>query len=491
MGVRVDGQDNKYERRSLLAGVTVAVLMIAQQVGAKATRDAFFLSEHGSAYLPQMMVASALLSLLIAGCMAKTLLSVGPGRSVMWAFAASAGLLLGEWFFASRWPKVVSMVFYLHLGALSPIVISGFWSVVNERFDPHAAKRHVTRIAASAAGGGALGGLLAERITASLSLLTMLPVLAVLNLLCAFIVPALVRGASPATAVDSSSAGPLRISGYLKKVAAVMVLTSTAAGLIDYAVKAQAASSITEPKELAAFFAYLHAMLGLLGFAVQSCVSGKLLKRAGLGATLALLPGAVVLGASLGAVFTRLWSVVVAKGLETSVRSSAFRSGYELLYIPVQRREKRAAKTIIDVGADRLGDIAAAGLAVLAIAFVPQAVVPFTLIAAVTVSLVSLALAFALQRGYVSALAASLRSGNLVLEEIAIEDATTAKTLADTMALNRDELIAEIEVLRRQSSEDGPIEATEDHSVTATTPHTPADTYFVRQVVLQRAHALL
>ncbi len=478
------------ERRSLLAGITVAALMIAQQVGAKATRDAFFLSEHGAEHLPHVMVASAVLSLLTAFGMARALLKVGPSRAVVWAFALSGLSFVGEWFGAAAYPALVSVLLYLHLGAFGPIVISGFWSVVNERFDPHTAKAYVTRMGASAAAGGALGGLLAERVTASLSLLAMLPVLALVNWVCAIVLPALARGAAPAP-VSSAPREPLRVSGYLKTVAAIVALTSMAGGLLDFAVKAEAASVMTRREDLAAFFAYLHAVLGVVGFLVQSLLSGRLLKTVGLGATLALLPGVIALGGALGAAVTRLWSVILAKGLESSVRSSAFRSSYELLYIPVERRQKRAAKTLIDVGADRAGDILAAGVAMLALAVLPAISVSLALGAAAGVSLVCLGLSFAVHRGYVAELASSLRSGTLKVDEIGVQDATTARTLADTtMALNRDELLAEIEALRRQKvgSEGaatelgGPEPSSERSSPAASEP---------RPRVLQRAQTLL
>ena len=44
------------------------------------------------------------------------------------------------------------------LATFGAVLISGFWSVVNERFDPHTAKQVVGRIAAGATVGGLLGG---------------------------------------------------------------------------------------------------------------------------------------------------------------------------------------------------------------------------------------------------------------------------------------------------------------------------------------------
>ena len=50
------------------------------------------------------------------------------------------------------------------------------------------------------------------------------------------------------------------------------------------------------------------------------------------------------------------------RGGESVFRGSLFRTGYEIFYTPIPPDEKRAAKSIIDVGFDRLGDALGGGL---------------------------------------------------------------------------------------------------------------------------------
>ena len=52
----------------------------------------------------------------------------------------------------------------------------------------------------------------------------------------------------------------------------------------------------------------------------------------------------------------------MARGGESVFRGSLFRAGYELFYTPIPAAEKRAAKSIIDVAFDRLGDAVGGGL---------------------------------------------------------------------------------------------------------------------------------
>ena len=47
---------------------------------------------------------------------------------------------------------------------INSILISGFWSVINERFDPYAAKTVIARVTAAATFGGLLGGIAANTV---------------------------------------------------------------------------------------------------------------------------------------------------------------------------------------------------------------------------------------------------------------------------------------------------------------------------------------
>ena len=109
-----------------------------------------------------------------------------------WAFAVSAVLLIAEWLLTFSSPKLAAVLVYLHISGLGPILGSGFWLVATERFDPRTAKRKFGQIAAGGTFGGLLGGLLAERVAVMFGVGAMLPVLAILNLVCAWQVRRLV-----------------------------------------------------------------------------------------------------------------------------------------------------------------------------------------------------------------------------------------------------------------------------------------------------------
>src|SRR5207247_8196511 len=152
-------------------------------------------------------------------------------------------------------------------------------------------------------------------------------------------------------------------------------------------------------------FAIYYAATGLITFAVQASSSRFMLERWGLAAATGTPSMALVLGSAAGLIAPGAASVLVMRAGENICRGSLFRSGYELFFTPIPRAEKRAVKSVIDVGFDRLGDAVAGGLLRLVILLiVPALRGPVVL----TVMMISAALAmlFAsrLNRGYINAL---------------------------------------------------------------------------------------
>jgi ATP/ADP translocase len=250
--------------------------MIAYQVGAKATRYALFLSSFPVSALPAMTIASALFSVAMAFLAARVLSSHGPERVIPLGFVASAVLLVGEWSLVEPWPRGAAVAVYLHYGGLGALLISGFWALLNERFDPRTAKRAIGRVAAGGTIGGLVGGVLAERVGSVSSVGTMLPVLALLHVACAVLIWRLREAAPALVDHDTESetdtrevvetpriAGAPRVSGlrvlagsgYLRTLVALVRLVTLSEGLIDWVFMARAAASMAGGHELLRLFA--------------------------------------------------------------------------------------------------------------------------------------------------------------------------------------------------------------------------------------------
>jgi len=396
--------------------------MIAFQTAGKATRDALFLSSFSVTALPRMVIGAALVSVALALLSTRLLTGRGPARTVPVAFAVSAALLIVEWSLVGSARPAVAILFYLHYAALGGVLISAFWSQVNERFDPRTAKRHVGQIAAGASVGSMLGGLLTARVAATLSVQEMLPILAAMHVGCAWLVLAVERGrpdhAELVEGPGDQAWGFKTVveTPYLRTLAGLMLLTTVSEVLIDYVFKAQATAG--GGRDLLRLFAWYYTAVALLAVGVQVALGRLIMERGGVARTIASLPLFVAIGGVGALLVPGLASAMALRGGEVVVRSGLYRGGWELLFAPLPTVEKRAAKPLMDVGVVRLGDVL--GAAVVQVGILIAVGARPLLGAAVVLSLLALALCAGMQRRYTATLERGLvqRAGQLEIGEL-------------------------------------------------------------------------
>ena len=411
----------------------------AQFIAGKATRDALFLAHLDVTTLPAMVIATSALSILLVVVGSKVLSRVSPGTIVPVAFVVNAVLLLAEWYLVSTTPALAVRAVYLQISGLGPILGSGFWLIATERFDPHTARRRFGQIAGVGTLSGLAGALVAERVAALAGIEAMLPVLAVISLVCAWQlrrlatstqVHAAARDAgdrAPELAAEAPASGlkVLARTPYLRNLAALVVLGTVSATLVDYVFKVQAVETLGRGDDLLRFFAIYYAATNLLAFAVQTGLGAASLERLGLAVTSSTPSLAVVAGTAGALAVPGLQGLLVARGAESVFRGSLFRTAYEIFYTPVPSSEKRAAKAIVDVGFDRLGDAIGGALIPLLLLFPASRQYAVILIAAALCSAAALAVTRLLNRGYIAALERSLVNRALELELGDVQDMTT------------------------------------------------------------------
>ena len=389
-----------------------------------------------------MLIGASLFSIATVVFFSRAMPRLSPQRLVPWGFGISGVLLLAEWGMISVSPRVAAVAFYLHLAVVGAFLISGFWSVINERFDPRTAKKRISRIAGAATVGGLAGGIVAERVAVLLSVSTMLPLLALMHFFCAWrlgvLRPLPGSGSPPAdrhpvSDVKSSGFRIVAQEPYLRSLAVLVLLGTLSAALIDYVFKAHAVATYQQGEELLRFFAIFYMVIGLLTFVLQTSLGRVSLEKLGLAKTVATLPAAVIVGV-LGVFFAPgLASASVARASEAVLRSSLFRSGYELFYTPISLRDKRATKSLIDVGFQRFGDALGGGTVRLLLFLGPQLAQSAMLISAGIIAGVGLVVARNLHQGYIGALEKSLLNRGVELDLSEIADKTTRQTMVQTM----------------------------------------------------------
>nr|WP_246265483.1 Npt1/Npt2 family nucleotide transporter [Aromatoleum diolicum] len=275
----------------------------------------------------------------------------------------------------------IDRVFYVWVSIFALFVVTVFWGFVADLFRHEQGKRLFGFIAVGSSLGGIAGSattaLLAQHVPEFLLLL-----LAVLPLeAAAWLARALDRHASrepetlrrePEARVGGSAWSGIGLvfrSPVLRRIA-VWLLLMTFASTILYFVQAHLVGEAYTDRALRrAFLARIDLAVNALTITTQALFTAHILRRLGVGLTLALLPAVALLGfVALGTAPT-LFALVVVRVLYDSGRHALAKPAREVLFTLVNREERYKSKAFIDAAVYRGGDLLSgwiyAGLAAL------------------------------------------------------------------------------------------------------------------------------
>jgi AAA family ATP:ADP antiporter len=359
-------------------------LAMAGSVASKAARDALFLDRFSATQLPYVDIAIALIVGVVAGVYIRvgsrtTLRNVQIGSLL--AFAGSAVLF---WTLATRGrggSDVLFVVIYVWVGVLSVIVPTQVWTLANYILTTREAKRAFGFIGSGAILGWIVGGLatraLATRFGAESTLLWVGATLGI----SAPLVWGIWRDRRGADEPDVAPPAPegrggladslslMRESSYLTAIAAVIWLAAFVTTIAGWQFKAIAKENIPDTDQLAMFFGTFNVAGGVLALVLQVLFTGRVLRSAGIGVTLFIVPVALSISSVALLMIGSLTAVIALKASDQILRYSIDKATIELLYLPVPGLVVFRVKSFIDTVVYRFGD-ALGGVAVLLLASV-------------------------------------------------------------------------------------------------------------------------
>jgi hypothetical protein len=420
----------------IVAPATAAAL-IAQQVASNAIRDGLLLSYFPVQSLPYFVAGAAVLAIGAARLSGRLLGQLGPRRVAPVFLAINAALFIVEWMILAWEPRVAVVVLYLHSTVMGAIAISSWWSLLNERFDPHSAKPLLARVAAAATFGGLVGGVSAERVAALLPQGSLLPILGILSIGCVVGAHAVgqgtpTRGRGAGNAKEGTGTLALFRQPLVRDLALVIGLAAMLAGLVDYLMKAEAVAYFGKGPHLVRFFGLFYAGTAAGAVLTQAALGRVALERLGLGGSVAGHPAVVGVASLFGFVLPTPWAGIFPRGVDVVIRNSTFRAGYELLYTPLAESTKRAAKSLIDVGCDCVGKGAGALVILLIVSLGPLHPLAIINLTVLAVAGGEFLVARRLKAGYVDALEGGLRRQGEDLAQ-AVESSMSDFTVVGTM----------------------------------------------------------
>ncbi len=362
-----------------------------------------------------------------------------------------AALLVFFWFSFQTGHWTVAAGFYLFGLIMGILLISQFWTLANEIYDPRQAKRLFGFIGAGASLGGIAGSSILRFTVNAVGTNNLLLVSAAILIVCAFIVTA-VQGrvgalllASIAETGEERGVGGseairmLQRSRHLQVIALVIAFGAIGANLIEQQLNmaAEAFKGRNEVDGLTAFLGTVQLYTSMAGFFIQIFVTSRIHRFLGIGFALLILPVSLGTTAAVMLANAVLWAPALARVLDTSLRYTVDKTTREILFLPLPSDLKQQAKPFVDVTVDRLAKGVSALLALVLIA-------PWGLqLDWQQVSYASLAIcglwigtAVAARRGYIAAFRTSIarREVEPAAVRLPVADLSTIETLIGELA---------------------------------------------------------
>ncbi|HUU03706.1 MAG TPA: Npt1/Npt2 family nucleotide transporter [Myxococcota bacterium] len=324
-------------------------------------RDAIFLSRYDVDYLPYMYV-------WVAGAMVvcsyvyshfadrfrrdRLVLTVTALLLVLMLGARAMLSLCGEWFYP---------VLYVFVEVMGGLLLIQFWTFADDVFNTREAKRLFGLVGSGGVAAAVVFGSIVGVLAQSIGTGNLLFISAGLLAACLVVVSVLSRslhgrfagsnaGPGKKGAISlSADWGKVFSSRHLKVIAWLVMLTFVAVTIVDYQFKIISRFTyLNREVDLARYFGIFYAVSGILCLLIQILFTGRLMQRAGIVASLLLLPAWLAVGSMLLFVAPVLWAVTLLKGADNVLRYSINDAATQVLFLPIPARIRGRAKTFID-----------------------------------------------------------------------------------------------------------------------------------------------
>ena len=274
----------------------------------------------------------------------------------------------------------IDRFFYVWASVFALFVVTVFWGFMADYFRNDEAKRLFGFIAV----GSSLGGVAGSALTATFA--SVLPPFSLLLIACiplelaSWIVWLMNRNHGTIPSAPDTTRRPLggnALSGikvvfrssYLLRIAGYLLLMTFASTVLYFQQAELIGEAITERGARTSFYAKIDLAVNLLTIISQVYLTARIIKKVGIGISLALVPALVALGFFSLGMYPLLAVLVVLQVGYRAGRYGVAKPVREVLFTVVNREEKYKSKAFLDAAVYRGGDLVSgwiyAGLAAL------------------------------------------------------------------------------------------------------------------------------
>lgn len=433
-------------------------LIIAALITLKPVSKSLLLSRFGIAQLPVVFTLVSVFSGIFSIVYIRWIRNVRPNLFVQRTLVGSIISLLVFWVLLRQDYYATWFVyfFYIWVAIFGVITSSQFWFLANYVFDAREAKRLFGVIGAGAISGGIFGGYSTNLLAPWLGSENLILVCFIFVVLCIPIIRTVwsksarfgyrERMRQQKRVVQSEAThNPFQLvvgSRLLLYLAGIVGISVLVANLVDYQYSAIAMEMIPDEDKLTAFFGFWLSTLSIVSLLVQLILTNQVLRSFGVGASLFFLPIGILTGALAIVISPALWSAVLIKVNDGSLKQSIQKAGIELLHLPIPAQIKTQSKQFIDVFVDNL----ATGLAgVVLIVFTVFLDVPVFAISLLTIVLIGmwLYLNTRIKAEYVNSFRMAIKHRTIDLEDqtLNLDDASVLETITNVLKGNSEKQI--------------------------------------------------
>jgi len=374
------------------------------------------------------------------------------------AIAFAFQLVLFRWFYVEG-SSVFGLLFYGWYDLFAAALVAQFFMATQSFFNARSAKQVYPLVIAGGSIGATLGGGATGFLSQRIGTPNLLLVAAALIVVFAIGVPfawgkqklQLRRHADR----EQTSDFALLRDPHVRLIAVSVILTMLVKQIVDYQFNTMTKEVFVDRDAISAFQGRFNAVTQWLPL-VTLAVLQPLLTRFGVGVTVLLMPLAMIAANFYVALGWGLWSVVGAKGTETSLRYSTERAGREILYVPIADELKLKAKTYIDVGIEKgFGKVLSAVMIFLLLIFLTPQQLTW---ASIGLSIVWLLVSIEVRREYVRTLARSIAGHFASFRGVfaSISEASTRSVIRNAMLSDEPKQAAAALALAWQAARSAP-----------------------------------
>jgi AAA family ATP:ADP antiporter len=263
----------------------------------------------------------------------------------------------------------VGRIFFIWTSIFNLFVVSIFWQMIVDVFTSEQGKRLFGFIAAGATLGAISGSAFTVSTVEHLAPTYLMIGAAVMLEVAVFCVrrlsglssslserPVAEQSEAPIGGTLLSGFRDALSSGYLLNVSLFLLLYAVTSTFLYFQQAAVVSHSFESRAAQTAFFASVDLGVNVLTLAVQLFLTGRILKRFGVGTTLSMLPVFSVIGFGAVALIPTLASVVGFQLIRRAGNFAIARPTREVLFTVLPREDRYKAKSFIDTAVYRLGD---------------------------------------------------------------------------------------------------------------------------------------